>query len=107
MAMANTPSLKVSRRLWLIDRRACHRRGCGHGHGRDRGDSRHAAMADVVGEAVPLLQLPALSGATTTVLKTQKGLSTSCGPRPWTPPVWPSRRWRGVQRIRWGVILEV
>ena len=63
--------------------------------------------ADAVGEAVPLLQLPALSGATTTALKKQKGLldelrtATSGAAGLDEPPM------ERIQRIKWGVILEL
>ncbi|MEA2843491.1 MAG: hypothetical protein QOJ69_1162, partial [Actinomycetota bacterium] len=63
--------------------------------------------ADAVGEALPMLQLPALSGATTTALKHQKGLldelrtATAGSAGQEEPPL------ERIQRVKWGVILEM
>ncbi len=62
---------------------------------------------DAVGAAVPLLQLPALSGATTTALKQQKGLldelrTATAGAAGLEEP-----ELERLARVKWGVVLEV
>ncbi|MGH9278023.1 MAG: lysylphosphatidylglycerol synthase domain-containing protein, partial [Acidimicrobiales bacterium] len=62
---------------------------------------------DAVGEAVPLLQLPALSGATTTALKKQKGLLDSLRAATAQAAGLEEPELEHIKRIKWGVILEV
>ncbi len=60
-----------------------------------------------VGEAVPLLQLPALSGATSTALRQQKGLLDELRAAAARATGLEEPALARIQRIRWGGILEV
>lgn len=62
---------------------------------------------EAVGEAVPLLQLPALSGATTTALKQQKGLLDELRTAVAAAAGLEALELEKIERFKWAIILEL